>query len=740
MAKMIDAMWDDSPIDVSGEVNFIWSIANKLRGTYQSDKYKDVIIPMVILRRFECALANTKEAVLKKYEENPAFPAKAMCRLSGYQFYNTSRFDLAELLNDADHLAENLKAYISAFSDNVKTILISEEQGLDFYKQINKMDKNNRLLPVVKAFSELDLDPKTIDNVRMGYIFEELIRKFSENAEAGDHYTGRDIIKLMVNILLAEGCDDLYDDGKVITILDQACGTGGMLSTSYNFIKRFNPTADIRLFGQEINPESYAICLAEMLIKGQNIENICYQDTMVKDAFPYNEMRFVIENPPFGTPWGGKDAAEGVEEAVRNEAQKSHGRFPAGLPGSGDMQMLFLQSAVDKMDAINGRAAIISNSSPLVSGATASGESQIRRWLLEEDLIEAIIALPVDLFYNTGIATYIWVLSKNKRLERKGKVQLIDASSYCKKLTKALGDKKNEITPEHRAQVTRLYADFEEGEHCKIFPNTEFLYREYTVMQPLQRSYAMTEARIEAMLAKGTLKSLYDEAFIEQCEGVEDLPTKEVKKLSEMKLRRPKYEAVLNALHAAEDATVYLSPTAFMPVLKRALATCDVDKKLLEKIADGLSVMDKSAEIQRDKLGEIIYDKETRDTELVKYEESIDDYMAREVLPHIPDAKAFFVEDLAKKSAIGIGAEIPFTRYYYKYQKPVPSEHLAEAFLKIEEQLSVRLKAAFLEVHQRQEACAKDVEKVSKALCEQISSTVKTGIEALPKCALNLNK
>ena len=255
--RPIDAMWDDSPVDVTTEVNFIWSIANKLRGTYQSEKYKDVIIPMVIIRRFECALAPTKQKVLAQYEANPKYPAKAMYKISDYPFYNTSGYDLAELVNDPDHLASNFKSYIQAFSSNIQDII----RSLDFDKQIDKMDKNNRLLSVVKAFSELDLDPHTIDNVKMGYIFEELIRKFSENAEAGDHYTGRDIIKLMVNILLAEGCDDIFDPGKVITILDQACGTGGMLSTGFNFIKRYNPSADVRLFGQEINPESYAICL-----------------------------------------------------------------------------------------------------------------------------------------------------------------------------------------------------------------------------------------------------------------------------------------------------------------------------------------------------------------------------------------------------------------------------------------------------------------------------------------------
>lgn len=586
--QVIDAMWDDSPVDVSTEVNFIWSIANKLRGTYQSDKYKDVIIPMVIIRRFECALAPTKQKVVEQFKANPNYPVKAMYRISGFQFYNTSEFDLAELVNDADHLAANFKAYLQSFSPNVQEIIVSAEKGLDFYKQIDKMDKNNRLLSVVKAFSELDLNPRTIDNVKMGYIFEDLIRRFSENAEAGDHYTGRDIIKLMVNILLAEGCDDIFDDGKVITVLDQACGTGGMLSTSYNFIKRYNPTADVRLFGQEINPESYAICLAEMMIKGQNAENICYQDTMKADCFKDTKMRFVIENPPFGTPWGGKDAAEGVEDAVNDEYKKGFdGRWGAGLPGSGDMQMLFLQSAIDKMDEHLGRAAIIENGSPLFAGSTASGESQIRKWMLENDLIEAIIALPTDLFYNTGIATYIWVLSKNKRAERKGKVQLVDASSYYKKLRKALGDKKNEISPEDRSAITKLYADFSENEHCKIFNNSDFIYKEYLIMQPMQRSYAITANRITAMLSGGTLASLYDEAKVAELESMDELTGKELKKLESYQNNQALYEGIIETLQNNTSDELYFSPEEFLPVLRNVLADVTTDKNLLIKLPMG---------------------------------------------------------------------------------------------------------------------------------------------------------
>lgn len=693
----IDTMWDDSPIDVSTEVNFIWSIANKLRGTYQSDKYKDVIIPMVIIRRFECALESTKDKVVAQFKANPNYPVEAMYRISGFQFYNTSEFTLAELLNDADHLAENFKSYLQSFSPNVQEIIVSAEKGLDFYKQIDKMDKNNRLLSVVKAFSELDLNPQTIDNVKMGYIFEDLIRRFSENAEAGDHYTGRDIIKLMVNILLAEAGDDIFDNGKVITVADYACGTGGMLSTSYNFIKRYNPNADVRLFGQEINPESYAICLAEMLIKGQNAENIRYQDTMKQDSFENMKMRFVIENPPFGTPWGGKDAAEGVEKAVNEEFLKGFdGRFGAGLPKSNDMQMLFLQSAIDKMDDKVGRAAIIENGSPLFNGDTGSGESQIRRWMLEQDLIEAIIALPTDLFYNTGIATYIWVLSKNKRAERKGKIQLIDASSFFHKLRKSLGNKKNEISPEDRSYVTRLYADFVENEYCQIYANEEFIYREYTVMQPLQRSYAITEERIEGMLSKGSLNALYDEAKVLVLENAEELSGKDEKKLETFRKNKPLYDSILVALRSNLSDEIYYSPEDFMPILKAVLETATTEKKLIDKIADGLSIMDKKAEIQKDKKGNILYDKETKDTEIVKWDEDIDDYMAREVLPHIPDAKAFFEEDLGKKKpVIKTGAEIPFTRYFYKYQEPTPSEELKAKFIKLEQSVSKRIENLF---------------------------------------------
>lgn len=693
----IDILWDDTPIDVSSEVNFIWSIANKLRGPYQSDKYKDVIIPMTIIRRFECALTDTKDAVVKQFKKIPTYPTKAMYKISGYQFYNTSEFTLAELVNDSEHLATNFKSYINGFSANIQDII----KNLEFDKQIDKMDKHNRLLPVVKAFSELDLNPKTIDNMKMGYIFEELIRKFSENAEAGDHYTGRDIIKTMVSIILAEGCDDIFDDGKIVTILDQAAGTGGMLSTANNYIKRFNPTADVRLFSQEVNPESYAMCLAEMLIRGQNADNIKLQDTMKADCFPETKMRFLIENPPFGTPWGGKDAPEGDEEAVKSEVLKGEsGRFPAGAPGSGDMQLLFIQSAINKLDESYGRAAIISNGSPLFSGGTSSGESQIRRWLLENDYIEAIIQLNTDMFYNTGISTYIWVISKNKRTERKGKIQLIDASHLCHKLRKNLGKKKCEITPEDRTAITKLYADFLENDHCQIYDNTEFIYKEYSIMQPLQRSYGITEDRINEMISSGTLTSLYDESKVSTLESLEELTGKDKNKLDNYKKNKPIYDAILEALNNAISNDIYKNPESFTPVVTNLLKDIFTDtkelKKIVDKVVKGLSVMDKTADIQKDKKGNIIYDKDTKDTEIVPWGTNIDDYMASEVLPHVPDAKAFFEEDLGKKNpVIKTGAEIPFTRYFYKYQAPTSSDELKKKFNELEYTVASKVNKLF---------------------------------------------
>lgn len=685
----IDILWDDNPVDITSEANFIWSIANKLRGVYMPDKYGDVIIPMTIIRRFECALAKTKDAVVAKYKANPNYPAKAMYKLSGYSFYNTSEFTLQELCNDADHIAENFKAYLQGFSANIQDIL----NNLEIDTHIKKMNSEGCLFNVVKAFSELDLSIETFDSIKMGYIFENLIGRFFQNVDAGQFYTGRDIVKLGVSLLVSEGCDDIFDDGKIITICDQAAGTGGMLSTAYSYFNHYNPTANVKLFGVEFMGVSWAVGMAEMLIKGQDASNFVHADSFKEDPSEGTKMRFMLMNPPFGTPWSGKDSKAGQEEAVLKEYNKGlNGRWGAGLPSGSDSQLLFLQSAIAKLDDEMGRGAIIQNGSPLFTGGTSSGESQIRRWLLANDLVEAIVAMPTDLFYNTGIASYWWIVSKNKRQERKGYVQLIDASNIFHKLRKPVGNKKNEFSPEDRAAIAKLYTDFEENEYSKIFKNEDFMYREYAVMQPLQRSYSITEESIERMLQKGALKGLWDEAKVAEFEEKgTTLSGKEQNKLDAFYSSKPVYDAVLEKLQANVSDEKWLSPKAFMPVLVKVLDDV-VDSKTIDKIMDGLSIMDKTAEIQKDKKGNIIYDTATKDTEIVKYNEDIEDYMAREVLPHIPDAKWFWEEDLTKKKpVIKTGAEIPFTRYFYKYQVPKPSEELLAQFMELDKSVNERI-------------------------------------------------
>ena len=500
LEKLNEYYTDQNHIDVTKEVNLVLSIANSLRGSFEAEKYKDVIIPMVIIRRFECALEETKESFIEYYENNPSKPAQFYEKKTGYPFYNTSKYSLKKLLDDSDSIESNFNSYIDGFSENVKEIL----NNLEIKNQIKKMNKNNRLYNVVKKFSEIDFNPKTVDNHKMGYIFEDIIRRYSENVDAGDHYTPREVIRLMVEILLAENCDDiLTGDSKVVTVLDAACGSGGMLSTTHDYIKLKNSTADVRLFGQEILESSYAICAADMLIKGQDIRNIKggekIANTLKKDCFENQKMRFVIMNPPFGTPWGGKDAPEGQEKAVKDEYKKGdEGRFGAGLPATTDAQLLFMQHAVNKLSS-DGRAAIITNGSPLFSGGTTSGESQIRRWLLENDYVEAIIALPNQLFYNTDIGIYIFVISKNKRSDRRGKVQLINAVDMYKPLRKSLGKKRREIDLESRKEIAKIYADFKENENCKIFLNEEFMYKEYVVYQPLQRTGRLDLEAIEEL-------------------------------------------------------------------------------------------------------------------------------------------------------------------------------------------------------------------------------------------------
>ena len=696
-----EVMFDDTSIDVSKEVGLVWSIANSLRGAYTSDKYKDVIIPMVIIRRFECALEATKDAVVARHKQNPNLPAALLCQISKYPFYNYSEYNLKRLLDDSDSIASNLKSYIEGFSANIQLIL---EKLLKFSTQIDKMDKSNRLYSVVKKFSDLDLYPDHVDSMKMGYIFEDIIRRFSENAEAGDHYTPREVIRLMVNVLLAEGCDDLLtEEGKIATVLDAACGSGGMLSTAYDFLRRKNPYVDVRLFGQEINPESYAICLADMLIKGQDVKNIKGDEeanTLKIDCFPDQKMRLVIMNPPFGTPWGGKDAPEGQEKAVRAEFKKG-GRFEHGLPGTGDAQLLFMQHAINKLDEKNGRAAIISNGSPLFSGGTTSGESQIRRWMLEEDLIEAIIALPSQLFYNTDIGIYIFILSRNKRPGRRGKVQLINAVDMWKPLRKSLGKKRREIDRESMKKITELYYNFEENQYCKIFPNEEFMYKEYAVYQPLQRRGVLDAESIERLRTSSYFtgnSSIFNETDFEQLKEMNPRSAADEKKYQKYLAGQQFVTDVLAILEANRSERVFMDYGEFEKHLNSLLGKVKgMSASRLSGIAMELTIMDKTAVVQKDRKGEIIKDTTTKDIEIIKLTEDAEEYFKREVYPHVPDAIWAYEFDPEKKESATnkekLGAEFPFTRFFYEYKEPEKADDLLAQFMELEKSLSEKIAA-----------------------------------------------
>lgn len=709
--RFTQVMMDDSTIDAKKEIDMVFSIANTLRGPYKPERYKDVIIPMIILRRLECALAKNKKAVTNAYKKNPKAPAQLLCKKSGYQFYNTCDFDLKNLLTEAPAIVENLTFYIDSFSPNVQSIF----EELKFKEEIKNLDKNNRLLGVVKKFSELDLDPDTVTNHKMGYMFEEIIRKFSENAEAGDHYTPREVIRLLTSILLAEGCSDVFSEGREVTVLDMACGTGGMLSSANDFIVRMNPDANVRLFGQENNPESHAICLADMLIKGQPADNIRLVDTMKDDCFDDTSMRFVIANPPFGQAWGGKDAGDGVEKAVMDEykIKTRPSRFMAGLPATGDMQLLFMQHAVYKMQKGVGRAAIISNGSPLFSGNTTSGESQIRRYLLENDLIEAIVGLPSQLFYNTDIAIYAFILSKGKRKERKGKVQFINATDMWTPLKRSLGKKRREISKEQLKLITEVYADFsqckktqwcEKRKHdcvieSKIFDREEFLYKEWSVYQPLQRRGVITEKSIEALRTSTYFTAntnVFNEAKFDELEQTNPRSDADEKAYQKQVKGKKFTDDVITALKKHESNKVYKDFSKFVAALKKILADNEgMSESRLNSIAMELSVIDKTAVIQKDKKGNVLLDPTTKDTEIIRLNQDVDEYMQAEVIPHIPDAIYMYEFDENKpESATNkekLGAEFPFTRYFYEYHEPESADNLLSQFMDLERSLSQKI-------------------------------------------------
>lgn len=569
--------------NVSEKAALIWAIADKLTGVYKPHEYGEVILPLTVIRRFDCILADTKDAVLEKYESVKELPMKDVLlrTASGKAFYNTSKFTFEKLLDDPDNIEENFKDYLNGFSDNVQDIL----EKFKFDGHIATMANKNILYIVIKEFTspKANLHPDVISNLEMGYIFEEIIRRFSEshNEDAGQHYTPREVIQLMVNILFYDDNDILSGKNVAKTIYDPACGTGGMLSVAEEYLHSLNASTELISFGQELNDQTFAICKADMLIKGNNAEYIKDGNTLSDDQFAGQSFDYILSNPPFGREWKNEKAA------VEKEAKLGFGgRFGAGLPAASDGQMLFLLTAISKMKNISqggSRIAIIHNGSPLFTGDAGSGPSDIRKYILENDLLEAIVALPNDIFYNTGIATYIWVLSNKKvGTKREGKVQLINANGLFEKRRKALGNKRNDISESAIEEITRLYGDFKESEISQIYDNADFGYTKIVVERPI----------------------------------------------------------------LGEDGK---------PELKKG-----------KKQADSA----------------------LRDTENVPLKEDIREYFEREVLPFAPDA---WIDE--KKSKVGY--EIPFTRYFYKYEAPKPSAEIMAEILELETELSGSLEEVF---------------------------------------------
>lgn len=465
---------------VRDKANLIWSVADKLTGVYKPHEYGDVILPLTVLKRFDSVLSDTKSKVLeasKKFPETFAQRDFILKETSGQNFYNTSKYDFKKLLDDPANIEENFYNYLNGYSKEVTDIV----ENFDLKRHIQKMANNNILYTVIETFNQknANLHPNEVSNIEMGYIFEEIIRRFSEahNEEAGQHYTPREVIELMVNIVF-EDQNDLADSSKIKTVYDGACGTGGILSASMEYASKLNNSSKMIVYGQEINDQTYAICKADMLIKGEDSNNIRKGNTLSDDKFPGEKFDFIMMNPPFGREW------KSEKNAVETEAKKGvNGRFPAGTPAISDSQLLFLENAVSKMKSEGSKIAIIHNGSALFKGDAGSGESEIRRYVIENDLLDCIIQLPNDLFYNTGIATYIWILNNKKPEHRQGKVQLINANNLYKKMRKSLGNKRNEMSREHIDEITKIYGDFVENEISKIYDNDFFGYRKVTVLQ-----------------------------------------------------------------------------------------------------------------------------------------------------------------------------------------------------------------------------------------------------------------
>ena len=656
---------------------FIWSVADDvLRDDFKRSKYPDVILPFTVLRRIDCVLSPTKEQVFKRYDELKGEIENLdliLRRESGYAFYNTSRYDFGRLLDDPSNIQKNLIDYINGFSENMRDIL----DRFKIRNTIQTLHEKGSLYPLVQKFASdaVDLHPARVSNHQIGYIFEELIRKFNEqnNENPGEHFTPREVIKLMANLMLAGDEDMLAHNRIVKKVYDPACGTGGMLTiTREHITSAINPNADIRLYGQETNDETYAVCKSDMLIKGdgRDADNIKPDSSLSKDGHPGMSFDYMISNPPYGKSW------KKEENFIRSEyEQGSAGRFEAGLPRINDGQLLFLQHMLSKRvsPAEGGsRIAIVMNGSPLFTGDAGSGESEIRRWILENDWLEGIVALPDQLFYNTGISTYIWVLSNRKEERRRGKVQLIDATGYYVKMRRSLGDKRHEITDEQIQEITRLFSAFEESEHVKIFDTTAFGYRKITIERPLRLNFAVTPERMErlhlekAFVNLATSRKKGDAGAEEIAEG------------------RRMQEEILMFLRGIESDRIYRDREEFERVLDGLSLRAPVRRAILS----ALSERDESAKVCVDSKGRPEADPDLRDTENVPLGESVYDYFEREVKPHVPDAwiDEGYVD--AKDGGVGrVGYEINFNRYFYTYTPPRPLEEIEAEIKSLEAEI-----------------------------------------------------
>ncbi|MEV6924533.1 class I SAM-dependent DNA methyltransferase [Dactylosporangium sp. NPDC051485] len=639
---------------------FIWSVADLLRGDYKQSEYGKVILPLTVLRRLDCVMEPTRREVWDRDASLKITNKDQLLRIAaGLPFYNTSLQSFATIGASAPDVAKNLLDYINGFSANAREIIDKYE----FETQIVRLANAKLLYPVVQRFADIDLSPGHIDNHQMGYVFEELIRRFSEisNETAGEHFTPREVIRLMVHLLVGADADRLTGPGNVINILDPACGTGGMLSAAEELITSLNPHVEVKLFGQEINAESYAICRSDMMLKGQDPSNIVFGNSFSDDqhAGPFD---YMLANPPFGVEW------KKVKDVVEEEAALGHARrFGAGLPRINDGSFLFLQHMLSKMETPErggSRLAIVFNGSPLFTGAAGSGESEIRRWILENDYLEGIIGLPDQLFYNTGISTYFWILSNRKPDALKHKVILLDARDQWVKMRKSLGDKRKMISDDQIAYITRLYADAltvaVDPDHLdqarvKVFDTTGFGYHRITVERPLKLRFEITE---------DTLAALAESKPLARYEGRDSL-IGAFKPL--IGTTWPTKAEVKNALHAAAAAAGTAWPGA-----------------AVEKgIWDAVSISDPDGEVQKAK-GAVLPDPDLRDYENIPLKEDIESYFTREVVPHVSDA---WIDETKTK----VGYEIPFTRHFYVYEPPRPLAEIDAELRALESQIQALL-------------------------------------------------